>query len=150
MGLTESNQHWKNVPIEDRLQERTRGWWENIHIKTAYYQAFPLQHKFQPGGGSLWSLDTAAHRVMSACDDPTGLGRWVSTKYRGKHGISLRMVCAYRLVLNKTGVLAVWNQQKNILRRSEPTGMPTRTVYGRLKNCAKHLERSRRSDSANA
>lgn len=124
IALTESNQHWKNVPIEERLPERTRGWWEAMHLNTSYYKDFPVKNKFQPGGVSLWSLNQAAHRVMSADEDPTGLGRWSSTRYRGKLGISVRAVSAYRPVLNKKGVLSVWNQQKSYFDEHKRTGCP--------------------------
>ena len=134
IGLTESNQHWKNVPIEDRLPERTRGWWEAIHLNTSYYYDFPIKHKFQPGGVSMWSLDKAAHRVMSSGADPTGLGRWVSTTYRGKQGISLRAVTAYRPVLNKTGILSVWNQQKAYFDEQQRSGCPRDLFIADLKD----------------
>ena len=40
IGLSECNVSWRNLPVQDRLQERTRGWWESIQINSAYYETF--------------------------------------------------------------------------------------------------------------
>ena len=50
--------------------------------------------------------------VMECGKDSRGLGRWAWTRYRGRSGVNLRFVTAYRLVLNRQGVQLVWNQQK--------------------------------------
>ena len=52
------------------------------------------------------------HQTQSTGQDPSGLGRWAWTRYRGRQGIHLRVVTAYRPVLNTSGALSVWNQQK--------------------------------------
>lgn len=36
-----------------------------------------------------------AHRVISSGRDPTGLGRWCWTCYRGQHDVTLRIITAY-------------------------------------------------------
>lgn len=109
VGISECNVHWKMVPIQFCLPERTRGWWESMHLNTAYYSAFQGLVRHQAGGVSLWSINKGAHRVMESGVDARGLGRWAWTRYRGKQGINLRLVTAYRPVLNKTGVQSVWN-----------------------------------------
>ena len=45
---------------------------------------------------TVLSINTAAHRVCKSGQDPTGLGRWCWTKYGGKHGVSVMVICAYR------------------------------------------------------
>jgi hypothetical protein len=113
IGLTECNAHWKMIPVQNSMAERTRGWWESLHINSAYYSGYQSLAKFQAGGVSLWSVNKGAHRVMESGQDGRGLGRWAWTKYRGRHNINLRIVTAYRPVMNRTGVLSVWNQQKS-------------------------------------
>ena len=112
IGLTECNVHWKMVPVQHSLPERTRGWWECLKLVTAYYEDYPVLAKNQVGGVSLWSLNKGAHRVMECGKDQRGLGRWVWTRYRGRGGVNVRVVTAYRPVLNKQGVQSVLNQQK--------------------------------------
>ena len=113
IGLIETNVNWRYATVSQRLPERTRGWWENIHLNTACYEKFANPHPAQPGGVSLWSINKGAHRVMEQGRDPRGLGRWVWTRYRGKGGVNIRFVAAYRPVLNKTGILSVWSQQRS-------------------------------------
>ena len=111
-GITECNVMWKNVPAHCRLHEVTIGWWESLHINAAYFQQCQTALKSLAGGVAVLSINKGAHRVMEQGQDPKGLGRWAWTKYRGQQGVSLRVVVAYRPVLNKSGVLSVWNQQK--------------------------------------
>lgn len=92
VGLSECNVSWRNLPVQLRLHERTRGWWESLHLNTAYFEVFEGRNRSQAGGVSLWSINKGAHRVMASGSDPSGLGRWAWTKYRGREGISLRVV----------------------------------------------------------
>ena len=112
IGLIETNVNWRYAPINQRLPERTRGWWENIHLNSACYENYNNPQPAQPGGVSLWSINKGAHRVMEQGKDLRGLGRWAWTRYRGKGGVNLRYVAAYRPVLNKTGIISVWSQQR--------------------------------------
>jgi len=50
---------------------------------------------------------------MECGKDPRGLGRWAWTRYRGQQGVNIQVVLAYWPVLNKSGSLSVWNQQKS-------------------------------------
>ena len=113
IGLIETNVNWKYVSVSQRLPERTRGWWECLHINSACYEDFKNPYPAQPGGVSLWSINKAAHRVMEHGKDPRGLGRWAWTRFRGKSGVNLRYVAAYRPVLNKRGIVSVWSQQRS-------------------------------------
>ena len=107
VGLNECNAHWKMVPTQYCLPERTRGWWECMHINTAYFESYQSLSKHQAGGLSLWSINDGAHRVMEHGKDPRGLGWWAWTRFRGRQGISLRVVAAYCPVMNKSGLLLV-------------------------------------------
>ena len=102
IGLIETNVNWRYASVSQRLPERTRGWWENLHLNSACYENYNNPHPSQPGGVSLWSINKGAHRVMEQGKDPRGLGRWAWTRYRGKNGVNLRFVAAYRPVLNKS------------------------------------------------
>ena len=113
IGLIETNINWKHATVSQRLPERTRGWWENLHLNSACcYEEYSNPHPAQPGGVSLWSINKGAHRVMEQGRDPRGLGRWAWTRYRGRNGVNLRFVAAYRPVLNKAGIISVWSQQR--------------------------------------
>jgi hypothetical protein len=95
IGLTECNAHWKMIPVHFGMAERTRGWWESLHINMAYYADYPRLAKHQAGGVCQWSINKGAHRVMETGKDPRGLGRWAWTRYRGRNNVSLRVVTVY-------------------------------------------------------
>jgi hypothetical protein len=124
--VTETDVHWQSVQVENRLRERTRGWWEAIHIRSAYYKAYRTSRGSakQYGGTAIFSINKAVHRVMASGEDPTGLARWTWTLYRGKNGITLRLVAAYRPVKNTTGASSVWSQQRQYLVEKGDTRCP--------------------------
>ena len=123
-GLAELNVHWKNVSAHQRLHERTRGWFESLHLNTAYWQGFHTNGVSQYGGTSLWSINQGAHRVESSGKDFRGLGRWVWTRYRGKAGVNIRIIIGYRPVPNKTGAASVWSQHKTYFDEHDIPGCP--------------------------
>eukprot|EP00978_Attheya_sp_CCMP212_P046229 scaffold379767_cov59-Attheya_sp.AAC.6 len=67
----------------------------------------------QVGGTVGMSFDQATHRVDSIRGgrrhDPTGLGRWTWTRFRGKGQMCLRVVVVYVPCVS-TGPLSVWSQ----------------------------------------
>lgn len=117
IGLSELNVHWPLVPSSNRLRERTIGWFPSLHMSTAFLSDWPAATPAQVGGVSLWSIDRAAHRVITCGHDPRLLGRWAWTTLRGKNGVSVRIVSAYRSVDNQSGAMSAWNQQRHVLQK---------------------------------
>jgi len=116
LALSETNVGWHRLPIHQRLHERTRGWWEALHLSLGYYSSDPLARSaFQPGGTAVLSINQAAHRVHSSGSDLSGLGRWTWTRYSGKGHVALRVVSAYRPVYNPSGPLSAYNRQRAYL-----------------------------------
>ena len=111
VGLSECNVHWLNLPADQRLPERTLGWFETLHLSLAYMDKWISSTAYQVGGVLLWSVNKGAHRVMKQGKDSSQMGRWCWTQYRGKNGITLRVISGYRCVENMSGVLSAWSQQ---------------------------------------
>ena len=96
-GLSETNTNWKNLDQDHHWRDRTIGVWEHSHSTISYNLKDILSSSpFQPGGTLIHSTGKSCHRVISSDTDNSGLGRWSSTRYRGKNGIRLRVICAYR------------------------------------------------------
>jgi hypothetical protein len=70
--LTENIVHWKHVPLTQRLHKCTLGWWESLHLSSSYLKEFNCDGSWQPGGTSVWSINSSAHRVMESGNDPLG------------------------------------------------------------------------------
>jgi hypothetical protein len=49
----------------------------------------------QMGGTTVLTTDTAAHRVVDKGRDPSNLGRWCWTRYKGRSNCTLRIYTAY-------------------------------------------------------
>ena len=111
-AMSEMNVCWHLLPIHERLHERTLGWWETLHISHGYNRNSRVGVAYQKGGVAIFSINNAAHRVIQTGHDPSGLGRWSWTRYRGRNGVILRVISAYRPVLNQSGALGVYNQHK--------------------------------------
>ena len=84
MGLAENNVHWNSVPADERLEDRTRGWFEQLARNTTYFKDCPIKTPHQWGSCDLWSINKAAYHIASHGSDPSSLGRWTWTHYRGK------------------------------------------------------------------
>ena len=109
--LTETNVHWKLLPPEERAHSRFQHWFENLHVKAAYFESYPFTDWYQVGGTCILSANEACTRVMSSGTDSV-LGRWTWTRYRGKGGLSLRVFLAYRPTLSSGGINTTYSQQK--------------------------------------
>ncbi len=123
-AMTETNTCWHRLPVQERLHERTLGWWETLHISQAYLQDALHTQPFQAGGTCLFSINQAAHRTIESGKDTSGLGRWTWTRYRGRNQVSLRVISAYRPVPNKKGPTSVYNQQRRALYNKDDDRCP--------------------------
>jgi hypothetical protein len=112
-AFAEVNISWKNVKPHDRLQERTWGWFRDLHTSMSYASNFPTPTPSLVGGTAIFTINDYVHRVDEKTSD--SMGRWCSTRLKGKGHTALRIISAYRCVKNIYGPLSVWNQQKYLL-----------------------------------
>jgi hypothetical protein len=112
LALVKLNLHWSHVPTKERIPERTLGWWRNFRQSVAYFKAWQTRSAQQFGGVAVWSLNQLATHYIEHGSDPTGLGRWTSTQYRGKGQVRLRFISAYCPNRNEQGAATVWTQHK--------------------------------------
>ena len=116
VGLAEVNQHWRAISSDHHWRHRTLSWWETSHSTIAYnIKDVKTSSSFQPGGMILQSINKAAHRIIESGRDPSGLGRWSWTLYRGKHNMTLRVICAYRpCIPSSAGVQTTFVQHQRV------------------------------------
>ena len=111
-ATTETNVHWRLLAEEDRLHSRMSSWFQSLQMSLAYnvtqYPIAPHQY----GGVGIFSIDKASHRVISRGFDSSRLGRWAWTQYRGKDGLSLRVITVY-CPHDKGGDLSVYGQHRH-------------------------------------
>ena len=105
IGIAETNICW-HLSQNGPFQERIKKWRHtsaphlqtNLHSSIAYNELDPLSKEYQIGGVALLTRGGLSCRITDKGDDPTKLGRWSWTDYRGLKELKLRVVCAYRLM----------------------------------------------------
>ncbi len=96
VGLAELNIDWRLIPEQDRLYFRTKPWWKTVHISSTHNTTSPPIQRKQFGGTALLSLGSVVHHITGTGSDPSGLGRWTWSLYRGKNQRLLKVYTAYR------------------------------------------------------
>jgi hypothetical protein len=115
IGLAETNLAWHLLPPNQRLRERTWGWYRKISISSSYAFKFPAVSPLLARGTATLVINDFIHRVASLEGDPSGMDRWSAIHLQGKNQCSVRFISAYRCIKNINGPLSVWNQQRFIL-----------------------------------
>jgi hypothetical protein len=140
-GLAETNLKWCILPAASQFYERIRNTWPKTHTSLAYNRTVPSrdsrklkgQSEFrQYGGVALLSTTQAAHRVSGSGRDPTGLGRWTWTSYKGRSSVSLKVVAAYRPCLSD-GALSTFSQHVNYFHDQDDDRCPRQAFLDDLK-----------------
>ena len=113
MGFQETNINWDRLPSKHSWEERTIGWWKGgqTTIK-AHNKKDIIQSLHQPGGCMVTSVNSARRKIIECGVDFRGLGRWAWTRYKGKSGITFRVISAYRPRTN-AGAHTVFSQQRS-------------------------------------
>ena len=95
-GLAELNLQFNYIRSSAQWKERFRHF-PRHHSIHATNRNFPKnQSPTLFGGVGQFSFSTLSHCALSSGIDPTGLGRWVWTRYQGRNGCTLRLITGYR------------------------------------------------------
>ena len=125
LGMAEVNLHWPMVSTQQQIQERTRGWFETT-VSAAACNRHNTKVPNQQDGAAILARDQFAHRCFSREYD--SLGRWMVLTFRGREGLALRVVSAYRPIPG-SGPYTVYQQQRNYYSTIGNTKCPI-TNYG--------------------
>lgn len=95
LGLQEINLNLKVLPPSASWKQRFRHH-HQTHTIAATNTNTTLQSRRIYGGVASFSSRNFTHRILDSGIDPTNLGRWTWTLFRGKQGITFRIICGYR------------------------------------------------------
>ena len=93
LGMSEMNTYWPAHSTQQQIQERTRGWFDDT-VAAATYNKHNTKIRKQQGGCAIIAKGQLANRSGKRIYDT--LGRWMMMSFRGKNGLLLRVVSAYR------------------------------------------------------
>ena len=94
-GLSEINVNWRITSKTNSIYDIVRGWFERQHVAVGYNQHDRHCENYLPGGTGILTEGDTALKVIKSEQDPQKLGRWVSTLYRGKNQMKVRVVSVY-------------------------------------------------------
>jgi len=117
---TENNVAWHRIPVLQQLPERTQGWWEALHLSIGYNKQDQDANPYQPGGVAILSCNKVAHRVARSGQDPSRLGWFCWTTYRGKDNLILQVITGYHPSKSENGHLLVLWQHWQYLEKKQP------------------------------
>jgi exonuclease III len=120
--LTEINTYWPKVPAHQQWEERSeRLFSQGLKSRFSYNKTEEAASNVQYGGVGALAVGETRHRLCSTGEDETGLGRWVWLRYKGKGGMHLRVVGAYRPNPKGEGENTVYMQhQRYLLKHQDP------------------------------
>ena len=93
--LAEINHHWAKVPFGQRLPQRTSEWYYSGKWSIGYNQKEKPKNLYQPGGTAVFVHDQMTGYSVQTGTDERRLGRWSWMRFRGRHGVMMRVVAAY-------------------------------------------------------
>jgi hypothetical protein len=137
IGLAETNVAWHLLPPNQRIRERTWGWFKKLSVSSSYASKFPAIAPFLVGGTATFATNNCIHRIASMDTDASGMGRWSSVKLRGKKQRCTRLIMAYRCVKNFNGPLSAENQQRFILDLGNRAEDPLKAFDNDIMFCIK-------------
>jgi hypothetical protein len=121
-GMAETNIHWHNSKIH--AKDLMYGWFRRSHITYKYYRDFPGSSKHQVGGVLQLAIGDITCRIKESGGDTSGQGRWTWQSFQGKAQQTLRIITAYRPVMNRVNVGSVWHQQQYYADTNDLQGSP--------------------------
>jgi hypothetical protein len=120
LGIQEVNLHDRILPPSLRWSRRFPG----LHSKIGTNQHSLSTRRRLFGGTGHFLSQTATVRQIEAGCDPTGLGRWTWTLLQGRRGLRVRLISAYRPVLDTSdSAFSVYSQHETFFNNiSQETG----------------------------
>jgi hypothetical protein len=94
-GISEVGRNWSKTKHSQSWNERMKGEFETLKTSLAWNMHEVGGSSFQWGGTGLLTTGPMVTAWFESGRDPTNLGRWSWSRYRGKEGLILRVVSIY-------------------------------------------------------
>jgi len=121
---TENNVAWHKILPVQCLPEQMHRWCETSHLSIAHNKNDCYAKPYQLGGVAILSCNRVAHRIAGMGQDPTRLGRFCWTTYRGKQDLTVQILAGYRPCKLENGHMSVlqqhwWHQDESTPNNTE-------------------------------
>ena len=142
VGLAETNLDWnqKKQTTEPILKAIKTLWPHNKTTFVCSNESHNSKSAHQPGGCMQLSISNLAPRHRTNLNDDSGMGRWSSQRFQGKHNHSVQIFTAYRVSQSSPkglGLRTAYMQQQRAMNNAGIRGISprTKTVQILLKYC---------------
>jgi exonuclease III len=127
--------NWSNIPQKASFQNRLNKYFQlhNTKSRMSSNSHDLTGTQKQWGGTGILSKNKIRHYTMGSGIDPSGLGRWTWSRYRGKGGMTLRIASVYCPCVNTTGPLSVYKQHITHLQNTNDDRNPRKAFLEDLK-----------------
>ena len=118
--LAETNLNWKHPRVHNQLKESLKKTWRHSASVTSHITE-DIMGENQPGSTLTIVTNNWTSRIIERGSDPYGLGRWTYITLRGKNGLKILLVTAYRVctqALSSIGPHTSTAQQHHLLAKS--------------------------------
>ena len=123
VGFAESNVSWRKLRGQDRWEERSFGWWEDMRCVTSHNTLEQPKKLFQPGGNMMITRGKIKFRIIGSGTDTSNMGRWCWQLFSGRKGVATRIITAYR-PCRSGGITSTYVQQRRILEARRDNTCP--------------------------
>ena len=125
LATQEDNKDWTAMAVNQRPQEKCRGWFRQHKVQTAH-NTHPEESDgtHLQGGTSVYAINEVVNRVKGSGVDPSGLGRWCHIRLKGKNNMVTRFYSAYKPCRNTKGNQSVHAQHERVLLANKDTRTP--------------------------
>ena len=136
LGIAELNLHFSKLKSHEQWKERFRQFPRHHSIHSSNINFLHHHSPVLFGGVGQFSFNTLAHCAISSGNDPTGLGRWVWTKFQGRNASTLRIITGYRPNRDRTNATStVFSQHQHFLLAHDDDRDPKRAFLEDLGTC---------------
>ena len=116
--LSETNLEWRHPKIWPALTSINKRFFQTSRLTTST-SAIRYARMFKPGGVASLVVNEWTGRVFECEQDPTGLGRWTTTKLTGRRHKKVAIINAYQVChtsIHQSGINTCFAQQWHLLR----------------------------------
>ena len=116
--LSETNLEWKHSRVAPEIETITKRFFRSSRLTTAS-SSVKFDRPFKPGGVASLVTNEWTGRIFGTDYDPTGLGRWTTTKMAGRRHRKIAIITAYQVCktsIHQCGITTCYAQQWHLLR----------------------------------
>ena len=141
--LSETNLEWKHPKVLNALLEINKSFFQTSRLTTST-SAIRYARMFKPGGVASLVVNEWTGRILGCEHDPTGLGRWNTTKLIGRRNKKLAIINAYQVChtsIHQSGMNTCFTQQWHLIRsQGSEFPDPRRQFWTDITKCIQQLQ----------